>query len=387
MEIKNNYLWHTSKKLIGFDTVSFKSNSECSNFVANELLDLGFEVEIENFNDNGQLKQQIIAFIGPKTEGGLILSGHMDTVPWETQKGWQRDALKLILDDDKVYGRGSCDMKIFIAHCLDAFKSTDLTKLTKPVVCIFTADEEIGCLGAKRITKKLDIISKKFPIPKTAIIGEPTSFNIVNTHKGIVHFDINITGVAGHSSRPDLGTNAITTLGKVIELINELNLIYQNDLDREVQKVFPDFPYNYLHMAIVEGGSALNMIPDYTKLRVSYRSFPNDAPNKVLNHFKSELSVLNLKNVSVNNIFTTPGLKKADNNKYESLLKEITMKDTQSVSFATDAGYLSQADIDCYVCGPGSIDQAHKPNEYMERNDFLAGSQYIQSLLNKLIST
>ena len=385
MNIKNTYLYDVSEKLIGFDTVSFKSNSECSSYVANELQDMGFNVNIENFDDNGKLKQQIVASTGPKVEDGIILSGHMDTVPWETQKGWTKDALKLQIDSDKLYGRGTCDMKLFIAQCLAVFRDFDLTKLKRPIVCIFTADEEIGCLGAKRIVKNLDSLIDTVPIPKTAIIGEPTEFNIINTHKGIVHFDIVVKGVAGHSSRPDLGLNSIEQLGDIISLINQINFEFQSSLDQEIQKVFPDFPYNHLHMAVVSAGSALNMIPDETRLRVSYRSFPMEPSDKVLNYFKQELSKTNIQNVYVEKEFMAPGLDKARDNKYESILKEITKKDTQSVSFATDAGYLSQADINCYVCGPGSIKQAHQPDEFMELSQLTHGISFINSVLEKLL--
>jgi acetylornithine deacetylase len=385
MNIKNTYLYDVSEKLIGFDTVSFKSNSECSNYVANELLDMGFDVKIENFDDNGKLKQQIIASIGPKVEGGIILSGHMDTVPWETQKGWTKDALKLQIEDDKLFGRGTCDMKLFIAQCLAVFRDFDLSNLKKPIVCIFTADEEIGCLGAKRIVKKLDSLVHSVPIPKTAIIGEPTEFNIINTHKGIVHFDIVIKGVAGHSSRPDLGKNSIEQLGDIISLINQINFEFKKNLDQDIQKVFPDFPYNHLHMAIVNAGSALNMIPDETRLRISYRSFPMEPSDKVLNYFKQELVKANFKDVYIEKEFMAPGLKRSSDTKYESVLKEITKKDTQSVSFATDAGYLSQADINCYVCGPGSIKQAHQPDEFMELSQLTQGITFINTVLNKLI--
>jgi acetylornithine deacetylase len=385
MNLKKTYLYEVSKRLIAFDTVSFKSNSECSNFVANELKSMGFDVNIENFDDNGISKQQIIASIGPACGDGIILSGHMDTVPWASQKGWTKDALVLQIEDDKLFGRGTCDMKLFIAQCLAVFKEFDFSKLKKPIVCIFTADEEIGCLGAGRIIKKLDSLLDKVPLPKTAIIGEPTEFNIINTHKGIVHFDVVIKGVAGHSSRPDLGDNSIENLGAIINLINQINFEFKSNLDLELQKIFPDFPYNHLHMAIVSAGSALNMIPDETKLRISYRSFPTDPSYKVLDYFKQELARLSIKNVTIEKEFMTPGLSKSVDSKYENILKEITKKDTSSVSFATDAGYLSQADISCYVCGPGSIKQAHQPNEFMELSQLTQGVAFIESVLLKLL--
>ena len=379
----NKYLLNISKKLISHDTVSFKSNNECAALIAGELESMGFNVFIENFNDNGQLKQQVIASIGPATTDGIILSGHIDTVPWETQKGWTKDALKLSIEDGNVYGRGSCDMKLFIAHCLTALKETDLSRLVKPIVCIFTADEEIGCLGAKRIVKKLDTILDHIPLPKIAIIGEPTSFNIINTHKGAVFFDVLIKGSAGHSSRPDLGKNAIESLGIIIDLINQQNQKFKDNLDSEVRKIYPEFPYNHLHMAVISGGSALNMIPDLVKLSVSYRPFPTDPLLMVLDIFKDEIAKLKNESIKIDNVFTTPGLNISKDTKYENILKEITSKDTQSVSFATDAGYLSQADINCYICGPGSIDQAHRPDEFMPLSDFVSGVNFVKAIINQ----
>jgi acetylornithine deacetylase len=384
--MKDKYLWDISQKLIAFDTVSFKTNSPCANFLANQLEDIGFKVYIEQFNDNGILKEQVIARIGPEVEDGLIFSGHIDTVPFEKQLGWSKDPLKLTVENDKLFGRGTTDMKLFIAHCLAAFKEMDLSKLKKPIVCIFTADEEIGCLGAKRLVKKVDSLIEKMPLPSKAIIGEPTSFNIINTHKGIVHFDLLVKGIAGHSSRPDLGHNAIEDLGIIIELIKEMNSYYQKELDPDVQKVFPDFPYNHLHMAMIKSGEALNMIPDVARLSISYRCFPMDPPLKVYEELKTKIQSLGLKHkVEIENLFATPGLKLNYNEKFVSVLKEITSGDVQSVSFATDAGYLSQADIECYICGPGTIKMAHQPDEYMDLSDYLQGKKFIQDIVNSCL--
>ena len=284
--LKSTFLWDIAEKIISYDTVSFKSNSACSNMIANLLEDIGFTVKIEQFDDNGHMKEQVIAWAGPPVEDGIILSGHIDTVPFENQPGWTKNALELTLEEDKIFGRGSCDMKLFIVHCIQALKELDLNKLKKPIVCIFTADEEVGCLGAKRLLTKLETILDNMPIPKRALIGEPTNFNIINTHKGIVHFDINIAGKGGHSSRPDLGVNAISPLGEIISLIEATNFEYQQKLDPVLKKLFPDFPYNYLHMAQVDGGIAVNMIPEQCRLTISYRCFPTDPPYKLLNDLK-----------------------------------------------------------------------------------------------------
>jgi acetylornithine deacetylase len=383
---KSNY-FKFSEKLIALDTVSSKPNGECSALVANELKDLGFETLIEKYDDCHGTKEQVIGIIGPPVEGGLILSGHMDIVPYENQPGWTRDALSLEISDDKLFGRGSCDMKLFIAQCIEAFKGIELEKLKKPIVCIFTTDEEVGCLGAHHLTKKLDTILGKTPLPKRAIIGEPTSFNIVNTHKGIMQFDIIIHGVAGHSSRPDLGKNSIAPLAKIISVINNLNLEFQETLDPVIKKLFPDFPYNYLHMATLKSGIATNMIPEKTVLQISYRTFPLDPPHKVLNHLKARLEMANIDlPYEITTVRSTPAMPLANNQELEILLKEYTQtKELKSVSFATDGGYLSTAGIDCYVCGPGEIEMAHKPNEYMPLQDFIVGPNIIKSILKDLL--
>ena len=157
-------------------------------------------------------------------------------------------------------------------------------------------------------------------------------------------------------------------------------------MDKEIQKIFPDFPYNHIHMAITNSGQAYNMIPDSAVLSISYRCFPMDPPLKVYEELKKNIEDLNIKfQVEFKNLFATPGLKMSYDQKLVSILKEITSKDVQSVSFATDAGYLSQADIECYICGPGPIKMAHQPNEYMDMSDFLKGKSFIKSIIQKYL--
>jgi acetylornithine deacetylase len=384
--IKKSKLWDISSKLIAFDTVSFKSNSNAASLIANELNDLGFKTFIERFDDCGCIKEQVIAWIGPEVEGGLILSGHIDTVPFENQPGWTKDALKLTLEDDKIFGRGTCDMKVFIAHCLDAFTEINLTKLKKPLVCIFTADEEIGCLGAHRLSTKLDKILDTMPIPSRAIIGEPTGFQIINTHKGIVQFNILVKGIAGHSSRPHMGKNAIETSRRIIQLTEELNEEYRSVIPDEIQKLYPDFPYNHLHLATISGGEATNMIPNLCEMKFSYRVFPGEDERKVFNDFIQKVDAGQpSEDIEFNFIHSTPAMPVATNSELEKSLKTITGKELISVSFATDGGELSKVGIESYVCGAGDITQAHMPDEYISTADFLAGTDFIKSIVHKLL--
>jgi len=392
LHITKTEYFEFSKKLISINTVSKNTNLKCSSLIAEKLETLGFTVFIDSFIDqHGVSKSQVIAKIGPDVKDGLILSGHIDTVPFENQPGWDFDALKLQIKNDKLFGRGTCDMKLFIAQCIEVFSNIDLTKLKKPIVCIFTADEEIGCLGSKHLKNNLPKIKKTIlgdtPLPSRAIIGEPTSFDIINTHKGMVFFDLEINGVAGHSSRPDLGRNSIEPLGKIISLINNLNLEFENNIDSNLKKLFPDFPLNYIHIATVTAGHALNMIPEKTKLQISYRCFPGQDTNFVFNRLKKELSNLELSlSYSFKNYHEVPAMIVAQNIELEKCLQEVLQKDQlNSVSFATDGSFLSMLGIDCYVCGPGEIKMAHQPNEYMPLKDFINGPKIIENILSKLL--
>lgn len=381
----NKRLLEINQDLIAFNTVSKYENQACTDYIANIIDPLGFEIKRDTFKDaNGVQKEQLIASIGPDCEGGLILSGHIDTVPFENQNGWTRDALKLELVDDKYYGRGTCDMKVFIGQCLAVAELLELKKLKRPLHFVFTADEEVGCLGAKRLSENFNEILKRKALPKRAIIGEPTSFNIINTHKGIAHFSIIINGKGGHSSRPDRGVNAIETLGDLIQIIKELNSQYAKEISDDLKNIFPDFPYNHLHMAIVNGGLALNMIPETVELALSYRSFPSEDPKKVFHDLK--VKTRDFKNIEFKNLFLTPGMPISLNEELEKVLKkEFKTKKTDSVSFATDGGYIKMLGIETYICGPGNIKEAHTPNEFISVNDFYKGADHIESICNQLL--
>jgi acetylornithine deacetylase len=381
----NKRLLEINEKLIAFDTVSSKSNKACADYICNILDDLDFKITKDIYKDErGKEKVQVLASIGPEIQDGLILSGHIDTVPFENQAGWTVDPLKLQLTDGKFYGRGTCDMKVFIGQCLSVAENIELKKLQKPLHFVFTADEEVGCLGAKRIKESIQSLLKQTPLPKRAIIGEPTSFNIVNTHKGIVHFNIQIKGIGGHSSRPDRGKNAIETMGGVIEVIKQMNTEYSLRVNDELQNQFPDFPYNHLHIAMAKGGIALNMIPESASLAISYRSFPMDDPKMLFNALKERLK--EFKEIEFTNLFITPGMPLSLNDELEKILKkEMQKHELQSVSFATDGGYIKSLGIETYICGPGDIKEAHTANEYINESDFYEGAVHIKNICEQLL--
>jgi len=344
-------------------------------------------VNIDIYEDSGVEKQQIVATIGPDVEGGLILSGHIDTVPFAEQPGWELDPLKLVHKEGRIYGRGSCDMKLFIAQCLYACSLSDLSKLKKPLVLVFTSDEETGCHGSARLIDSMDRLLGKIPRPRRAVIGEPTSFEIVDTHKGMGHFELVLKGKAWHSSRPDLGSNATHKISYVLEAVEKLNRSYEKEINDQMRKTFPDFPRNYLHLAQIRSGEALNMVPDKAVLGFSFRSFPFDKPLRVLEDFQEILAQkLDAGSYEILGAFSAPPMRKAEDPELLSALKACCdSSDTKSVSFATDGGNFSEMGIETYIWGPGEIKMAHRPNEYMPESDFYRGPKMIQQLIEKVL--
>ncbi len=380
-DLKSSYLWQCSSPILSFDTVSSKSNKACAEFVANELDQLGFKTQLVPEHHD---KYQVLSYIGPETDDGLILSGHMDIVPFESQPGWTKNPLKLTLDDDKVYGRGSSDMKLFMSHCLTAFKKIKVDQLKKPIVCLFTCDEEVGCLGAKSISPRLKPLLGKMPLPKKAVIGEPTGFKIINSHKGIVIFEVILSGKAAHSSRPDWGKNAILPAEKVMAATRKLNEKYLAENNPTFKKLFPDYPFNYLSLSQIKGGIADNIIPDECRMVFSYRPFPGSPLMGLYEELKQELKNF-ADEIEFNHVVSVPSLSPANNIELIEALKDVTgHTDLHSVSFATDASFISTQDVDCFVCGAGSIEKAHQPDEYMTLSDFLKGPVFIEELLKKL---
>src|ERR1700722_18294953 len=268
----NDYLYEVARRLVGFDTVSAKSNLAAIEYLSKELEKYGFRAALQPVELLGVSQANLVAWIGPARPDGLIISGHVDTVPYDGQPGWEREPLKLEIAGERIYGRGTTDMKGFIAQCLDAARTLDATKLKRPLVFVFTASEEVGCLGAKSVAPALKQIMGETPVPRLAWIGEPTSWEVSGAHKSIVSFGVTVHGIGGHSGAPARGVNAIAVMGRVIDTIGR----YQQELaarrPAEYEEIFPDAPHDVLNFGTVHGGIALNMITEECTLRVSYRS-------------------------------------------------------------------------------------------------------------------
>ena len=263
-----------------------------SNTLHRELAPQGFKTAIQPIELFGVAQANLVAWIGPPRADGLIISGHVDVVPFDGQPGWNREPLKLELAGERIYGRGTTDMKGFIAQCLDASRTLDSARLKRPLVFVFTASEEVGCLGAKSVAPALKQILGETPVPRLAWIGEPTSWEVSRAHKSIVSFGVTVRGIGGHSGAPARGVNAIAVMGRVIDTIGR----YQQELaarrPAEYAEIFPDAPHDVLNFGTVHGGIALNMIAEECTLRVSYRTLPDADPLGVYNEIQRRLAAL-----------------------------------------------------------------------------------------------
>lgn len=391
------YLRELATHLIGCDTVSTKSNVEAMEYLGAHLESYGFRTALHRAEVAGVPKVDLVAMAGPPEPDGLIVSGHVDVVPFIGQPGWQRDPLRLEVEDDRVYGRGASDMKVFLAQCVEAAAQLDLASLQHPLVFIFTSDEEVGCRGAERLVPVLPSLLGAIPQPRLAWIGEPTSYQVFHSHKGVAIFSITVHGLGGHSSMPEQGVNAIAVAGKVIDTIGR----YQEELRQQpataFAELFPESPYTTLNFGSVRGGTAANMIAEECTIQVSYRPLPQGDPLEAYHEIARRVQGIDLRDygsphhrarLEIGEAFVVPPLLSPRDTPLESaLFSRLDRKTSGGAPFATDGCQFARAGIASLICGPGDLEQAHQPNESMRREAFENGTRVILDVVHTLCGT
>lgn len=389
-----SYLRELAAKLVGYDTVSHKSNVEALSYLADHLDGHGFRVHLQQMDVAGTVKANLVAVAGPAEPNGLMLSGHVDTVPYIDQPGWTRDPLGLEVDDARVYGRGTSDMKVFLAQCVDAAAALDVARLTRPVVLAFTADEEVGCLGAERLMPALADLLDDVPRPNLAWIGEPTSYQVFHTHKGVVVFSVIVRGLGGHGSTPETGVNAIAVAGKVIAEIGAYQAELRAAPADEFAGLFPEAPYPTLNFGLVRGGTAGNMIAEQCSVQMSYRPLPRTEPLACYREIGRRLAALDLADfsgsthrarVELTDPLVVPPLFSPRETPLEAALFDVMDKRTSGgAPFATDGCQFAAGGIASLICGPGDLDQAHQPDESIRRTAFEDGTGRILAVIQRM---
>lgn len=346
------------QKLIAFPTVSADSNLPLIDYTETLLDDHGFRTA-RRYNAEGN-KANLLARIGPDQPGGLALAGHTDVVPVSGQD-WQSEPFELVENNGHLHGRGTSDMKGFIALAIAAAIAVDAKRMTKPLLLIFTYDEETGCQGAKALQEELVALADK---PRFVLIGEPTGMQLVTRHKGIQNIVTRIHGKPAHSSRPDLGASAILFAARFATGIQQV-------LPQESDAGFNP-PTATFNAGIIEGGTAVNIIPEWCELRWEFRHLPGQdaaAIHKDLQRLSESIRA-EMPGITVDTrtVAGVPGLQAGTNLEIVTELRPLIHSPEptfNSVPFVTEGGLFQDAGIPAVICGPGLLEQAHQPNEYV----------------------
>ena len=354
-------------RLVAFDSTSANSNLPIADFICEYLDRPGIDIQ-RNESEDGT-KTNLVIRVGPTERGrnGLVLSGHMDVVP-AAESEWLSDPFSLTETDGKLMGRGTADMKGFLALALNRAASLDPSRLHNPLVLILTYDEEAGTLGARRFAETWPDHDQ---VPVSTIIGEPTALRVIRMHKGHLGMRVTIFGISAHSGYPHLGKNAIEPAAQIISGLSQLRRELENE--RGVNsEYFPEVPYVPLNIARVDGGVALNVVPDKCTVECCIRLLP-EMPKQTITERARELVQRYAGDARFEIEFMSeapPMLLPDTAPVYTQLCSEVGQQVTLSASYATDAGWLQSVGMQCAIFGPASIEVAHKPNEFMPIAEF-----------------
>ena len=354
-------------QLIAFQTVSSDSNLTMIDWIAVHLEGLGARVFRDH--DETRTKANLFATLGPEEGGGILLSCHSDVVPVADQD-WTTDPFEMHEDDGRLFGRGTCDMKGFIAAALAIAETVDGAKLTRPLHFAFTYDEETGCLGARSLVA---VLRKLRIVPEITIVGEPTEMRVIEGHKGCYEYSTHFTGLAGHSSAPDRGVNAVEYAVRYVTRLMELR---QHLIARAPAGSRFDPPWTTINIGRISGGVAHNVIAGKAEVEWEMRPVQESDADFVkdrMAHYcvRELLPAMKAVSPGAGITMTTVGevaqLEPMPVNAARELVAELTgANGTDVVAFGTEGGLFQALGSHVVICGPGSIQQAHKADEYLE---------------------
>jgi len=383
-----------TRRLVACDTTSAKSNVPAIELLADRLESSGFRTRVQAWEADGVAKSNLVAAAGPAEPGGLIVCGHTDTVPWERQPGWTRDPLALEIGDDRVYGRGSSDMKSFIAQAVVAGGAIDRSALRRPLILLFTADEEVGCLGAARLAPELARLLGEIPLPTLCWIGEPTSWEVFHAHKSFAAFDVVVHGRGGHSGLPELGLNAIGAATSVLAEIGRYQSELRANPSPAYRDIFPQAPHATLNVGTIAGGAAANMIADECTIRLSTRALPDADPLEPYRELARRLAAIDARDpaapayraeISLGEPLVVPGLLAPRGTELEAALCDRLGTDSvRGALLGADGCRFQSIGVRSLICGPGDFAEAHQPNESISRRAFEQGVHIVRSVVERL---
>jgi acetylornithine deacetylase len=371
--------------LVAFDTTSRSSNLPLLAYVE-DLLDTHGIPHRRGMDATGT-KANLVARIGPETEGGVVLAAHTDCVPVEGQP-WSSDPFSLTRRGDRLYGRGTTDMKGFLASVLAQLPAMAVAPLTRPILLVLTYDEEIGTVGAP---SAVELLLATQPRPEAVIVGEPTLLAPVTAHKGVRAYTTIVEGRDGHSSQPHLAANALAAAARIATFIDDVAARHR------AAAADPTFdpPYTTCNLATLHAGQAINIVPRRAELTWEYRPVPaddSDALATEVERYATEVVLPQLRATTGEGTITfradavARGLSPEPDGAAEALVRRLTGATApgRSVPFGTDGGHFQAAGLSTVVCGPGSIEQAHQPDEWIAIDQLAACDVMLEGLIGAL---
>lgn len=371
-------------RLVAFPTISARPNGDITKYIQDYLASHGVESTL-SFEETGE-RANIFATIGPNADGGVILNGHMDVVPVEGQT-WRTDPFKLTREGDRLYGRGAVDMKGFLACVLASVPVFKAAGLTRPIHIAFSFDEEIGGYGMPVL---LDWMAAHAPRPDVVVVGEPTKMKIITGHKGGYEMRAEVTGLAAHSSNPGQGVSAISYAMRLIAKIEEMGRA-RAAAPIAGSPFIP--PYSTFNIGAIEGGAARNVTAGWCNFDWEYRPLPGEDGAAVIAEVQAFAADLTAEmqaaspdaGIRIITEVAVPALDDRNAEKAVALISGITgLNSRDVVSFGTDAGYFSDAGFSVAVFGPGDIDRAHKPDEFITVGELAEGLAFLEKIAVRL---
>lgn len=375
-------------RLVAFDTTSRLSNLDLIDWIADYLSGFGIQSRLTYSDD--KRKANLFARIGPEDAPAVVLSGHTDVVPVEGQ-AWETNPFTLTELDGKLYGRGSCDMKGFIASSLalvpEAVALAQAGQLARPLGLALSFDEEVGCLGVRALIA--DVLAEGIPI-SGCIVGEPTDMKPVIAHKGIAHYRCRVIGKEAHSSLTPYGVNAIEYAAR---LISQLRLLADTEAAFGHRNTLYDVPFTTLQTGLIKGGIAANIVPRDCEFVFECRWLPGDSPERFLQLLFDHVETLRSEmravapeaDIVIEPLIHCPAFEaEPDSEVMRAATHLCGCHEGSGVAYSTEAGLFHEAGIPAVVCGPGSIQQAHKPNEFVEISQLVACDNWLRNLLASL---
>ncbi len=372
------------ERLIGFDTTSRNSNLELIEFVRQYLA--GHGVESRLTLDASERKANLYATVGPEDRPGIMLSGHTDVVPVDGQD-WDTDPFSVTEKDGQLYGRGTSDMKSFLAIALTFVPEMLRRGLETPIHLALSYDEEVGCIGVHGLIQDF----ANLPIrPFACIVGEPTEMRVVSAHKGKRSYVCRVRGHECHSSMIHAGVNAVEVAAEIVAHLRSMARRFRDDGPHD-----PDFdpPYTSVHTGVINGGTALNIVPKDCAFEFEWRHLPEHNPDEIFAEVAQVVeslipemqAVAPETGIAIEELSAIIGLGTDPAEEVVALVKSLTGQNTtEKVSFGTEAGAFQAAEVPTVVCGPGSINQAHKPNEFISFEQISLCETFMGRLLDRV---